>query len=118
MDKLKNAFETARKKNNIGWILPEFLASQFFAIGLSLEDPQVNGKFDFARTKGPQEGEMCVTVSQDRKLVTFEKWGVKKMNGRALLRYVPQNCGILISYNDGGDYLTQSQISTLLSILD
>ncbi len=113
MSQMKKAFEEARNKKNIGLILPEFLSSVFYAVGLDDDN-----SFDFALTKSPDQKEMCVTISDNPELVSFERWSVKEVGGRELLKSIPQNAGILLTYNFGGDYITRNQIDWFLEVLD
>ncbi|MFV1873556.1 MAG: hypothetical protein ACMZ64_09570 [Oleiphilus sp.] len=116
MSELKKSFEIARDKNNIGLILPEFLSAKFSIVGVN--DDTNEGSFSYALTKSPSNTEMCITVSENPKLVSFEKWSNVRLKGRQLLETVPENAGILIVYETGGDYITRRQINWFLEILD
>jgi hypothetical protein len=116
MSKLKETFEIARDQNNIALILPEFLSAIFSIVGIK---ENTNDKiFDYVLTKSPLDKEMCVTISETPKLVSFDKWCKAELNGRDLLKTIPKNAGILIVYETGGDYLTRDQIDWFLGILD
>jgi len=113
MSKIQMSFEEARDKNNIGLILPEFLSSIFYVVGIGDEK-----LFDFAMTKSPDKKEMCVTVSEDPELVSFDQWSMKSIGGCELLKAAPKNSGILLTYHAGGDYISRKQIDWFLELID
>lgn len=113
---LKEAFKEARSKGNMALAIPALLSSQFYVVGI---DMSAQGEwFEFALTKSPKEGELCVTASENPARVTFKEWDVAEFHGRELLQKTPQNAGVLIAYESGGDYLSREQIDHFLSLLD
>lgn len=116
MYRLKKAFEESRARGNIELVLPEILSNTLYVVGV---DFNAKGEgFEFALTKSPKKGELCVTVSENPDLVTFGKWDLADFGGRELLQKVPSNSGILVVYDSGGDYLSREQINFFLSLLD
>ena len=116
MSKLKMAFKEARKNNNIGLILPEFLSATFYVVGVDTDGDEKT--FDFALTKSPNKNEMCVTASEDSTLVCFDSWAASARGGRELLTMIPKGSGVLVAYKSGGDYITSKQIDWCLDMLD
>jgi hypothetical protein len=111
---VQKAFEYARENKNIGYILPALVTTDLYVLGKSI----LPGEFYPAITDSPKKGEKCITVSEDKSLLAFERWDVAKYDGRALLSIVPENCGVLFTYADGADYLSAEQVKLLQSVLD
>lgn len=93
---LKEAFKEARSKGNMALALPALLSSQFYIVGIDISAE--GEEFEFALTKSPKEGELCVTASENPASVAFKEWDVAQFHGRELLQRAPQNAGVLIAY--------------------
>ena len=110
MSEIKSMFEVSRKENDIGLVVPVLIRSELFVIG-----KKINESFEFALTKSPKKGEFCVTVSESESLFDFDKWDIKALSGRDLLKKIPENIGVLIAYKDGADYITGKQVVNIYS---
>lgn len=70
-----------------------------------------------ALTKAQGKEEYCVTISPIESKVTFNNWATKKVTGQQLISSIPENIAILVSYEDGGSYLSPQAIQELKSTI-
>jgi len=68
------------------------------------------GKFDYFYTKSPQPDRYCVTVAESEATLAIVKWPKRKMTGLQLLQELPEGIEIVITYKDGGDYITREHL--------
>ena len=103
---LKEAFQIAREKRNIDIVLPVFLKSELYVVTAEVEP----GRFDFFYTKSKQPERFCVTVAESEEAMSNIKWPKRKITGRQLIEELPDTIEIIITYKDGGDYISQEHL--------
>jgi hypothetical protein len=103
---LKEAFQNSREQKNIALVLPALLKSDLYVITAEVEP----GKFDYFYTKSPKPDRYCVTVAEDESTLSSVKWPKRKMTGLQLLTELPEAIEIVVTYKDGGDYITREQL--------
>ncbi len=104
---LKEAFQNSREQKNIALILPTFLKSELYVITAEVEP----GKFEFFYTKSPKPDRYCVTVAEEESTLASVKWPKRKMTGLQLLTELPKEIEIVVTYKDGGDYISREQLT-------
>ncbi|MGI2172149.1 hypothetical protein ACROAE_18470 [Shewanella sp. MF05960] len=103
---LKEAFQNVREQQNIDLILPVLLTSDLYIITAETEP----GVFDYFYTKSPNPERFCVTLAENESTLASVKWPKRKMTGRELLVDLPDEIEIIITYEDGGDYITREHL--------
>jgi fimbrial chaperone protein len=106
---LKRAFEESRSQKNIELVLPVFLNSSLFII--------TGGENDYFLVKSPNNERFCVTVSENLNNLTAVEWPKIQISGETLLRNLPEGIEIVITYKDGGDYITREQLAWYRGLL-
>lgn len=103
---LKEAFQQAREQQNIDLILPVLVRSELYVI-VAETTP---GDFDFVYTRSPQPDRFCVTVAENEAILASVKWPKLKISGEQLIFNLRDSDEILITYQEGGDYITKEQL--------
>lgn len=106
MTSLKKAFEKVRELGNIDILLPVFLESELYVI-VAETGPD---EFSYFYTGSPQPDRFCVTVAEDELTLSKVKWPKLKTSGKELLQKLPEGVEIIITYSDGGDYITREHL--------
>lgn len=112
---IKSLFQKARDADEIMLVLPEFITTLFHVISVPI--PQED-KEEYVLTKSHDEKEWCLTISPNESLVKLPNYAVVSLRGRELLKSIHQNAGVLIIYEDGGDYLTTEHVNLFKQIID
>lgn len=87
-------------------MLPVLLKSDLYVIVAETRP----GKFDFFYTRSPQSDRFCVTVSESEEVLSSIKWPKRKIKGAQLLAELPDHIEIVVTYKDGGDYITKEHL--------
>jgi fimbrial chaperone protein len=103
---LKEAFQKAREQRNIDLVLPVLLKSELYVIVAETEP----GKFDYFYTKPPEPDRFCVTVAESEQTLASIKWPKRKISDRQLIEELPDAIEIIVTYKDGGDYISREHL--------
>lgn len=106
MSLLKKAFEKVREEGNIDIVLPVLLDSELHVIVAETEP----NEFSYFYTRSPQPDRFCVTVAEEESTLSEVKWPKLKTSGKELLQNLPEGIEIIITYKDGGDYITREHL--------
>jgi fimbrial chaperone protein len=106
MTPLKESFQKVREQRNIDLVLPVLLKSELYVIVAETEP----GQFEFFYTKSPQPDRFCVTVAESEDTLSSIKWPKRKITGEQLIRELPEAIEIIVTYKDGGDYITKEHL--------
>jgi fimbrial chaperone protein len=106
---LKRAFEQSRSQKNIELVLPVLLNSSLFVI--------TGGENDYFLVKSPNKERFCVTVSESLNNLAEVEWPKIQISGETLIRNLPEGIEIVITYKDGGDYITREQLAWYRELL-
>jgi fimbrial chaperone protein len=106
---LQRAFEESRIQKNIELVLPVFLNSSLFIV--------TGGNNEYFLLNSPNKERFCVTVSENLKNLTTVEWPKIQISGEKLLRNLPEGIEIIVTYKDGGDYITREHLAWYREIL-
>ena len=90
-------------------VFPAFLQSKLYVVMVGVS----SDKYEFFLSKSPNPENHCITVSEDIDLLSSVPWPKQLMTGRELLMQLPKNIEIVITYSDGGDYITKNHLNWL-----
>jgi hypothetical protein len=106
--RLKSAFARARASGNIEDIYPEFLKAKLFVVAKKVPT-SITPVFYLQRSPNPNR--WCITVSESK--AVFERLQdveLVEYVGKDLLGVLDRTHEIVVTYVDGGDYLTTEQL--------
>ncbi len=103
---LKSAFQNARAENNIDLVLPVLLNAELYVIVAETEP----GKLDYFYTKSPRPERYSVTVAESELALSSVKWPKRKLTGLQLIKELPIGIEIVVTYGDGGDYISREHL--------
>jgi len=106
MTPLKVAFQESRDQKNIDIVLPPLLKSELYVI---VAETKTN-EFDFFYARSPKPDRFCVTVAENEDTLSSVKWPKRRISGEQLLRELPGAIEIIVTYKDGGDYITREHL--------
>ncbi|KAF0813534.1 hypothetical protein IGB42_01885 [Andreprevotia sp. IGB-42] len=102
---LKAAFVQSRAQGNIDLVLPVLLAAKLYIVTAGAETGD-----DYFLVKSPNKERFCVTVAEQLESLQQISWPKIPVSGAELLKRLPAGIEIVVTYPDGGDYLTREQL--------